>query len=125
MTFKNKIYQTNPFCDPELFYNHNGLSSSRTKPSQKNEPIFYAARPSFPSFASVQPPQPRRRSAQPPPFNRRAQSSPVKVGEMSFYLYAALRPSLFLRSALRTPRSRPMSRLDKFHIRRNTPARCP
>jgi len=30
--------QTNPFCDPEFFYNCNGLSLSRTKPSQKTNP---------------------------------------------------------------------------------------
>jgi hypothetical protein len=36
---KTKNYQTNPFCDLELFYNHNGLSPSRTKPSQKTNPF--------------------------------------------------------------------------------------
>src|SRR5882724_317348 len=36
---KTKNYQTNPFRDHELFYNHNTLSPSRTKPSQKTNPF--------------------------------------------------------------------------------------
>ena len=37
---KTKNYQTNPFCHHELFYNHNALSPSRTKPARKTNPFY-------------------------------------------------------------------------------------
>ena len=41
---KYKNYQTNPFCELELFCNHNVLPSPRTKLIQQNEPIFIPAK---------------------------------------------------------------------------------
>lgn len=40
-----KYYQTNPFPHRQLFYNHNGLFSSRTKPLQKTNPFSMATLP--------------------------------------------------------------------------------
>ena len=37
-SLKTKNYQTNPFRHPKLFYNHNGLCLSSTKPSRKTNP---------------------------------------------------------------------------------------
>jgi hypothetical protein len=39
-SFKNKKLPNEPICEPELFYNHKGLSPSRTKPSPNTNPFF-------------------------------------------------------------------------------------
>ena len=42
---KIENYQTNPFCDRELFYNHNDLCASRTKPARKTNSSLLGAPP--------------------------------------------------------------------------------
>jgi hypothetical protein len=36
---KTKNYQTNPFCDHDLYYNHNTLCAWSTKPNRKTNPF--------------------------------------------------------------------------------------
>jgi hypothetical protein len=42
---ENKNHQTNPFCNLEAFYNHNGLFPFRTKPKGKTNPFSLGAPP--------------------------------------------------------------------------------
>jgi len=52
---KNKNYQTNPFCDVELSYNHNNLCARCTEPQRKTNPFgphFSTPKSPFPIIPS-------------------------------------------------------------------------